>query len=778
MNTYKSEYSSIPAFETGSDVNVDSSPNYYDEGDVINGQYLIEHIFTKGAIGCVYKCRDISVDRIVVLKGIRADPFIEIRKQDQLVKEIQNQTQLPQCTNLVNISNIFYDNKIQSMFFVMPFIHKNPDLDYGLELDGWIKKGYRFTELDMVYTGIAICNAMKECQNQNGSLPIHGDIKPENIFLEYVGERFQDMPFLSCNIRLADCGAIGYTPGKYFPEEYRISGHAPDHASDVYALIMVLHEMEKHTAADYRKEESIIGALYELMIKEEQWKIYNLAEVFDDFLCPGIQKRFRIESEQLLYKEVHTRPLDIFYRIVKIHSELHMVHKKDTLLDEIDSLWNEAKSHQYTLNGIPLTCYIDRHYFVCANLCANYSLEKKVLDRYEKQLLMLPAEQQKIFGYCYSSDIKDDFRIMRALILKELGMYQDAISLFHEVKLNFCNYYKWLEIYIELSEAVAIEGDNRECLYIEKNLRDYIRISDNTRTEYIIYDLKFYLGMVTGALGKTAESVSLFEEYYNRYPYDLDALYYYGYALMNDGQISKARYPLHMLYYRCQRIRERNNDMDGLQFYPAQTLALYSYMSAYMVGDFSAALREVDEFDRQFAHYNGHMNSGSDTIRESIYSSYSIYQELQELKKKRLPHEYIIQKYWALYKYWKDTLSHPYGYMAFLAMRGKLQALMDLHSLYCMLMLSAGKYDEVISSCQDMISLKKGSSVLYKYLAHAYVGKKDFAVATHYYVEAAKMLKYDYPYLFSDAMESKKASEERALMRMEMRQLGLDDTLI
>lgn len=742
-------------------------------GVIVNDQYRIKRVLTGGLLGRVFECRDITTGSDVVLKSIHADAFTEPEKLDTLVTEIQNWMHLPRCANLVNILSVCYDDNEQTLYFAMPFIHGHPK--YGLELKDW-EKAYRFTELDMLYTGIAVCSAVKECFQQKGVVPVHGDIKPSNIFVEYVGDRFKNMPFLSCNIRLADCGAIGRTP-RYFPEEYHNRSLPPDQASDVYALVSVLKEMENYADTGYDKEHSVIYGLYNLILDKKQWKIYNLIEILDDFLLPALQVKFGIRLEDLLYQDVRSRSMDILYRAQDIHSILQMVRKEDSLLEELDALWNEAHSCQYAIRGIPLTCYIDRSYFVCAELCARYELAGQVLHRYEKMLFSLSPEQQKAFGCCYSTDLRNDFTILYALIYKNQGQNSAAIALFHKASLESCISYKWLEEYIELCFLLIVEGNLDEGLHIQRKIKSCINTYHPSKGQRSLFDLKCALGVISFYLGQTVEGIHTLEECVVQYPNNLGFLYHYGHALLLDGQITKARYPLHILYYRCQEVRKRNHDGNGRLFYPAQTIAMYSFMSAYMAGDFSAALENLNEFTKQFSYYQGQPNSYDSFMKNLIEESYNIHRQLRQ-NMSRMSVSDIIQNYYQFYSIWKDYLSFSQVHLFYLAKRGELQVLSDLHTLLCDQLLASGQYDKTIQLCQDMLSIWKDSISVKQYMARAYAMKRDARSATRFYIETANMLKYAYPRFPPDGTESSQASAARNQMRKEMKYLGLDDTVI
>lgn len=762
----------FPSITIGLKKAIETHDNYC-EGSLINDQYRVKCNLKGGPLGRVYKCNDITTGKDNVVKSIHAGAFTSPEEFDALAKEIQNWMKLPRCANLVNITSVFYDNNEQTLFFVMPFIYGHPK--YGLELEKW-KGAYHFTELDMLYTGIAVCNAMKECFQQTGSIPVHGDIKPSNIFLEFVGNRFEDKPFQSCNIRLADCGFVSYTHN-YFPEEYYEQGLPPDQASDVYALVKVLGEMEECAVKDYDKENSVIHGLYEIIVTQKRWKEYNLVEILDNFLLPALQAKSEIKLEDLLWQVIRTRPVDIFYRVQDIHSKLQMVRKDDTLLEEIECLWNEAHSHRYVIQGIPLTCYIDRHYFVCAELCAKYKLAEQILHRYERMLFSLPAEQQEIFGYCYSPDLKNDFKILYALNYQGQGQNTAAVSLFHEVELESCVCYKWLDGYIDLCFALDIEGKPDEGLHIQKKLKTCINTYSNNRNQRTLFDLKCYLGVVSFRLGQTASGACILEECADKHPNNLDFLYYYGYALLLDGQITKARSPLYTLYHRCQEIRKRHHDASNRPLYPAQTIAFYSFMSAYMIGDFPIAIKDLNEFNDQLSYYQEQPDHYDPFMKNFIEESYSVYQQMHENMHKITISDIVLNHY-RFYSYLEKCLSSPRGYWFYFSRRGELQVLADLHTLMCDQLFRFGKYDEIIQMSKKILSLWKDSGAVKQYLARAYGMKKESGLATHFYIESADLLKYMYPKFPPDGTESDRASAERNQMRKEMKYLGLDETVI
>lgn len=125
-------------------------------------------------------------------------------------------------------------------------------------------------------------------------------------------------------------------------------------------------------------------------------------------------------------------------------------------------------------------------------------------------------------------------------------------------------------------------------------------------------------------------------------------------------------------------------------------------------------------------------------------------------------------------KRWKEYLSAPSGHMAYLVKRGELQVLVDLHTRFADLMLAWNRYDDLIQSCQYMLSIWKDSGTVKLYLARAYALKGDSELAVRCYRESADMLKYEYPQTRRDGTDSGLAHRERVRIREEMKQLGLD----
>ena len=744
----------------------------YQVNSVIRDQYHVKEILTGGTLAKTFHCYDQSSGNEVVLKSIDARLFTDPEKENRFLEEIENWMKLPRCPNIVNIVGVFYDDiHTQSLFLVIPYYSGHPE--HGIELKDWFKN-YKFSELDIFYTALCICKAFKDCAEKLGSVPVHGDIKPSNILLEFIGNRFTNQPLLSCNIRLADCGAIGYTPA-YFPQDYQNKGLPPDEATDVYALFTVLREMEDHAEPSYSLQCPMHG-LIELMLSHEQWRIYDLTTVYDDFLLMILEHQYGIEPDYLLYKPLEDRATEIFYRVQNIHTQSQLVHKNESGLQEIKKLRAEAEKQHYNINGIPLTHYIDRHYYVCASLSGEYTLCEEILSRFEKDQLELAQGQKGNWGAIYSNLLSDEMRILHAHNLEKLGQLQVAISMYHDVDFEQCICFTWLGSYIEMLFPVEPKV-LKETQFLADKLSVFLLKHAEGLSHSTLTYLHCCLGILLGYLGECDLGCKLLKRCVSDYPDNLEYLYQYGFALMLNGDIYMARYPLHMLYYHCCKIENRSKSYSGYWAYPAQSISFYKLSAALMLGAFPDALKALRDYNQSQRFYEGKQSDKNGTIEDAIYSSYEYYNSFS-VAISQLTIEGVFSSFLKQYEYWRNLLSDPIKRIAFIYQRGELQVFMNLHTMCCDFATALKEWDYLIELCNKMLSIRKESSNILKYLGRAYAMKGQPDMAMQFYKNAADLIPFEYPRYPANGEDSTQAQIAKEDLRKEMQMLGLDSTLI
>jgi serine/threonine protein kinase len=141
----------------------------------------------KGAMGVVYKARQVSVDRVVALKVLRAD----VAKDAEFITRFQREAKTAAKLSHTHIVNAIDAGESDGRhYFVMEYVE-------GTTVEEGLKRGKVYDEKLALKIALAIARALKHAQ-QRGL--VHRDIKPANVMLTKDG-----------NIKLADLGLARMT---------------------------------------------------------------------------------------------------------------------------------------------------------------------------------------------------------------------------------------------------------------------------------------------------------------------------------------------------------------------------------------------------------------------------------------------------------------------------------------------------------------------------------------------------------------------------------------
>ena len=208
----------------------------FDEGDVIEGRYVVGSLLASGGMGQVYTARDVLLDRPVALKALHPDIRRRIRPEDHCAAEARTLSRL-QHPNIVQVHS--FGMWRSRWFLVMELVD-------GMNLWDRLREPVSVANTSHVVRQVA--EALSHAHERG---VVHGDIKPQNILVSRVG---RDPLF----VRVVDfgiarvCGALtssgeadGWagagTPRYMAPEQ--IEGRRLDGATDQYALALVAYEM-------------------------------------------------------------------------------------------------------------------------------------------------------------------------------------------------------------------------------------------------------------------------------------------------------------------------------------------------------------------------------------------------------------------------------------------------------------------------------------------------------------------------------------------------------
>ncbi|MFZ9887356.1 MAG: serine/threonine-protein kinase, partial [Myxococcota bacterium] len=209
-------------------------------GQVVNRNFRIESLLGVGGMGKVYKARQLSLDKTVVIK-ILHDKF---RDDPQLVQRFQREAKAASRLNHPNSIQVidFGQDEHNTLFMAQEFL-EGVDLFTVLRREGPLPKE-RLARIMM-----QVCSALAEAHENN---VIHRDLKPENIMVEdRRGQRdfVKVLDFGIAKIQdpdekgqaLTQAGMVCGTPEYMSPEQAR--GMALDARSDLYSVGVLVYQL-------------------------------------------------------------------------------------------------------------------------------------------------------------------------------------------------------------------------------------------------------------------------------------------------------------------------------------------------------------------------------------------------------------------------------------------------------------------------------------------------------------------------------------------------------
>jgi serine/threonine-protein kinase len=209
-------------------------------GKVVARKFKVEKLLGVGGMGKVYKARQLSLDKAVVVKVLH-DHF---REDPQLVQRFQREAKAASRLNHPNSIQIidFGQDESGVVFMAMEFLQ-------GQDLFALLKKDGPLPADRLAKVMIQVCSALAEAHEQN---VIHRDLKPENIMVEDRRGQKDFVKVLDFGIAkiqdpgegqqaLTQAGMVCGTPEYMSPEQAR--GLQLDPRSDIYALGVVMYQL-------------------------------------------------------------------------------------------------------------------------------------------------------------------------------------------------------------------------------------------------------------------------------------------------------------------------------------------------------------------------------------------------------------------------------------------------------------------------------------------------------------------------------------------------------
>ncbi len=204
----------------------------------------ISYQIGRGAMGSVYRARQIKTGRLVAIKVLSHD----LSERADLVARFEREAYALKALSNPNIVSIIDAGHVDSLhYFAMEFID-------GITLRTRINRGP--IELDEACFIIEqIMNGLNEA-HQHGI--IHRDLKPENVLLAYDGRDFLKHPnrVVLVDFGLVGIGGLAFDPHpnltrsrvtmgtvNYMAPEQHVDAKRVDHRSDLYSAGVIFFEM-------------------------------------------------------------------------------------------------------------------------------------------------------------------------------------------------------------------------------------------------------------------------------------------------------------------------------------------------------------------------------------------------------------------------------------------------------------------------------------------------------------------------------------------------------
>lgn len=201
-------------------------------GSILDGRYEILGVLGTGGMGCVYKARQLHLDRLVAIKV----PSAAIRENMEFLARFIREARA--CAKIAHdhIVAIYDVHSGQRPYIVMEYVDGMPLHHYLHEQGSSVFISDLMDILGQVCEGLAEAHAIGV---------VHRDIKPGNIVITRANLRAKIMDFGIARIEeetgLTVSGSLMGTPYYMSPEQIR--GEEVGPASDLYSLAAMVYQL-------------------------------------------------------------------------------------------------------------------------------------------------------------------------------------------------------------------------------------------------------------------------------------------------------------------------------------------------------------------------------------------------------------------------------------------------------------------------------------------------------------------------------------------------------
>lgn len=273
-----------------------------------NGRYEIFALLGQGAMGAVYKAKDLELDRWVAIKVIQP----ELVSSPAILKRFKQELILARQVTHRNVVRIFDIGETDGMKFItMEYVD-------GGDLKSTIIEQGKMPAEEAVGIVRQICHALDAAHTEG---VVHRDLKPQNIMIDQSGRvvvmdfgiaHSKDLPGMTMT------GALMGTPEYMSPEQAR--GEKTDLRADIFAVGIIFYEML------IGKVPFKSNTVVETMYKRTQERAVPPLD---------LDKSIPIQANQIVMKCLETDPANRYQSVKELLQDLE-VFDPDKKLSAVD----------------------------------------------------------------------------------------------------------------------------------------------------------------------------------------------------------------------------------------------------------------------------------------------------------------------------------------------------------------------------------------------------------------------------------------------------------
>lgn len=281
----------------------------------------------RGGFGVVYRCRQVSLGRVVAIKVLASD--LDAPNRERFLREGYAMGRLSGHPNIVNILQVGVTDSGRP-YIVMPY-HRADSLAVRMRREGAIPWP------EVLRIGVHLAGALETAHRAD---TLHRDIKPANVLVNDYGEA-QLTDFGIAHIAGGYETATGFFTGTiaYTAPEV-LSGEKPTIAADVYSLGATLYALIAGSAAYERRSGEEMVAQY----------IRISSQPVPDLRSDGIPINVCETIERAMAKKPGDRPPTA----AEFGRELQDAQRRNGLRSDSMALTAESISHDTNPKGVAL----------------------------------------------------------------------------------------------------------------------------------------------------------------------------------------------------------------------------------------------------------------------------------------------------------------------------------------------------------------------------------------------------------------------------------------